>query len=133
MEKMSDILKKMIKSSDVVDAFVTPELIKDHLQHINVPGSKARRTFFKVYEGLIERLHELNGSELKVLLYLGFNMEYNKSRITMDKEFWQNITDYLGMSREYIRRVLTGLKEKGIIYDDRIYLYVGGLYISKRR
>lgn len=130
---MSDILKNMIRSQDIENAFVNPELQKDLNHRLSNPGAKTRRTFFKIYEGMIDELLNMSGMEIKVLLYLGFVMDYNKSRITMDAEFWDAIEKHFNASRQYLRRILTSLKNKGFIYDDKMYLYVSSKYLAKRR
>lgn len=132
-ESMGDILKKMYRSEDIQNAFVNPELNKDKVHKANTPNASARRKFFKVYEALVDELLNLSGMEVKVLLYLGMIMDYNKSRITMDSEFWKNFEEHFNASRQYLRRTLTSLKLKGFVYDDRIYLYVTSKYIAKRR
>lgn len=133
MEHIKDILKNVKSSDEVKKLFVDPELNKDHAHDGRANSSSSRRQFFKVYEPLVDELLNMSGMEVKVLLYLGITMEFNKSRLTMDAEFWDKIEKHFNASRQYLRRTLTSLKNKGFIYDDKIYLYVSGKYIAKRR
>ena len=135
MENIGKIIKDMnIKSTtDIQKVVVEPEMRKDLAYKANNGISTTRRKFFKVFEGLDDELLNLSGNELKVLVHLGFIMDYNKSRLTMDADFWDGLIKHFQMSRDYLRRILSSLKKKGFIYDDRMYLYVSSKYLSKRR
>lgn len=133
MESIKNILKNVKSSDEVKKLFVDPELNKDHVHDRQVDTSRTRRQFCKVYEGFVDELLNMSGMEVKVLLYLGLTMDFNKSRIIMDAEFWDKIEKHFNMSRQYLRRILTALKNKGFIYDDKMYLYVSSKYVAKRR
>lgn len=135
MESIGKIIKDMgIKSpNDIQDVVVEPEMRKDLAYKATNGISTTRRKFIKLFEGLDDELLNLSGNELKVLVHLGFLMDYNKSRITMDFDFWDALIKHFQMSRDYLRRILSALKNKGFIYDDRMYLYVSSKYLTKRR
>jgi len=135
MESIGKVIKDMgIKSpKDIQNIVVDNEMRKDSAYKATNGISTTRRKFFKVFEGLDDELLNLSGNELKVLLHLGFIMDYNKSRLIMDADFWDGLIKHFQTSRDYLRRILSSLKKKGFVYDDRMYIYINSKYISKRR
>ncbi len=92
-----------------------------------------RRQFIKVYDAFVSDMQTLTGQEVKVLLFLGSQMDYMKSRLVVNEEFWHTVQGKLNLSHDYARRILTSLTRKGFVYMADIYLYISSRYIAKRR
>lgn len=93
------------------------------------------RTFLKLYDAFFNEnyLTKLTGNELKMILYIGSKIKYNKTEIYLDDDFFIEIENYFGISKQYIKRILKSLKEKNVIYFSKYYLYVPIKYFSRNR
>lgn len=106
--------------------------LQEDINYYHITG-RNRRSFVKIYADLIDSLNNITGIELKVLLWLSMRMDYNKASFIMDEEFWGGIEKDLSLSHEYARRIITSLKRKGFIYDNKFNLYISSRYASKKK
>jgi len=91
------------------------------------------RHFVKLYDSFFDAMKQLSGAELKLLLYLGYLTEYNKTRLILDDEFYDQLSVNLNITKDYIQRLLRALKSKGFVYYTKIYLYIPTKYFSRNR
>lgn len=119
------------KIDSIVETLINEELHKD-VAHRHYTG-KNRRAFVKIFSDFTSELLNLSGIEVKVFLWLAMYMDFNKASYIMDEDFWNSLCKDLELSRDYARRIITSLKKKGFVYDNKFTLYIGSKYASKKK
>lgn len=91
---------------------------------------KGNSDFCLIYDNILDIISELNGAELKVLLYLCFCIKKNSGEVIIIEYTIKDMSYILKLGKSTIRNSIKGLKDKRLMYSKHKQVYlINPLYL----